>query len=68
MKDIGKTLFWVGICLITGIVLAYIIVMIVDVTCLGTWITAISVLGITIIAAALMLLGRSLEQKADDDI
>ena len=59
MKDLGKTLFWVGLCLITGIVLAYIIVMIIDVTCLGTWVTAISVLGITIIGAALMLLGRN---------
>lgn len=67
MKDLGKTLFWVGVCLIIGIVLAYIIVMIVDVACLGTWITAISVMGITLIGGALMVIGRELERRANDD-
>lgn len=68
MKDFGKTLFWVGFCLVIGIVLAYIIVMIIDVTCLGTWVTAISVLGITLIGALLMFLGRNLERRSGDDV
>ncbi|MDO4319597.1 MAG: hypothetical protein Q4C34_03380 [Bacteroidales bacterium] len=68
MKDLGKTLFWLGFSLIIGIVLAYIIVMIIDVTCLGTWVTAISVLGITLIGGLLMLFGRDLERKAGDDV
>lgn len=67
MKDLGKTLFWLGFCLIIGIVLAYIIVMIVDITCLGTWVTALSVVGITLIGAVLMLVGRAMELRASPD-
>lgn len=64
MNDTGKTLFVIGAILVGGVVLAYLIVMLCSVTALGTWVTAISVLGITLIGFILMLIGRNLERKA----
>lgn len=66
MNNVGRGLFWIGFIIIIGIVLAYIIVMIIDVTALGTWVTALSVCGITLIGGCLMLWGRGIERRHED--
>lgn len=68
MKSTGKTLFWVGFLITIGIIIAYIILMIIDVTAFTTWVTSLSLCGIVLIGAILMLMGRSMERRAGDDV
>lgn len=68
MGTTGRILFWIGFSLTISIVIAYIITMIVDVTCFTSWITSLSLCGIVLLGAILMLVGRSLERKYDDEV
>ena len=64
----GKYIFWTGFILTIGIVMAYIIIMIIDVTCFTSWITSLSLCGIVLLGPILMLIGRAIERRSDDEI
>ena len=64
----GKYIFWTGFILTIGIVMAYIIIMIIDVTCFTSWITSLSLCGIVLLGSILMLIGRGIERRSDDEI
>ena len=64
----GKYIFWTGFILTIGIVMAYIIIMIIDVTCFTSWITSLSLCGIVLLGSILMLIGRAIERLSDDEI
>lgn len=64
----GKYIFWTGFILTIGIVMAYIIIMIIDVTCFTSWITSLSLCGIVLLGSILMLIGRAIERRSDDKI
>ncbi|MBJ2195925.1 MAG: hypothetical protein JFT11_09225 [Muribaculaceae bacterium] len=64
----GKYIFWTGFILTIGIVMAYIIIMIIDVTCFTSWITSLSLCGIVLLGSILMLIGRAIERRSDDEI
>lgn len=66
MNNFGKSLFLIGSFIVVGIVLAYIIVMIIGVSAFATWVTGISVLGIVIIGAILMLIGNNEHKKGQN--
>lgn len=68
MGTTGRILFWIGFSLTIGIVIAYIITMIIDVTCFTAWITSLSLCGIVLLGAILMLAGRSIERKYGDEL
>lgn len=63
---LGKILFWVGFAITISIVIAYIILMIIDVTSFTTWFISLLLCGVVLVGAILMLIGRTLEQKSDD--
>lgn len=62
----GKALFWTGFIVTIVIIVAYLILLIVDVTLFVTWITSLSVCCLVIAGAVLMLIGRAIERKSDD--
>ena len=64
----GKYIFWTGFILTIGIVMAYIIIMIIDVTCFTSWIPSLSLCGIVLLGSILMLIGRAIERRSDDEI
>ena len=64
----GKYIFWTGFILTIGIVMAYIIIMIIDVTCFTSWITSLSLCGIVLLGSILMLIGRAIERRSDAEI
>lgn len=64
----GKYIFWTGFILTIGIVMAYIIIMIIGVTCFTSWITSLSLCGIVLLGSILMLIGRAIERRSDDEI
>lgn len=64
----GKTIFWIGFIITIGIILVYIILMLIDVTCFTTWITSLSLCGLVLLGAVLMLIGRGIERKSTNDI
>lgn len=64
----GKYIFWTGFILTIGIVMSYIIIMIIDVTCFTSWITSLSLCGIVLLGSILMLIGRAIERRSDDEI
>ena len=64
----GKYIFWTGFILTIGIVMAYIIIMIIDVTCFTSWITSLSLCGIVLLGSILMLIGGAIERRSDDEI
>lgn len=68
MGTTGRILFWIGFILTIGIVIAYIITMIVDVTCFTSWITSLTLCGIVLLGAILMLAGRSIERRYGNEI
>lgn len=63
-------MFWIGFIMIITIVVTYIIMMIVPGTdpIFGTWVSALTLCGIVLIGAILMLAGRWLERKSGDDV
>lgn len=63
---LGKILFWVGFAMTISIVIAYIILIIIDVTSFTTWFISLLLCGVVLVGAILMLIGRTLEQKSDD--
>lgn len=65
MENAGKTIFWAGFVITLGIVIAYVIISIISIASLATWVTSISLCGIVLIGAILMLWGRSLERRAE---
>ena len=61
----GALLFWIGFILNIGIIIAYIILAIIDVTCFTTWITSFSLCGFVLVGAILMLIGRTIERNGE---
>lgn len=61
----GALLFWIGFILNIGIIIAYIILAIIDVTCFTTWITSLTLCGIVLVGAILMLIGRTIERNGE---
>lgn len=64
----GKSIFWAGFILTITIVIAYIIVLIIDVTCFTTWVASLTFCGTVLTGALLMLLGRAIEQRSGYEI
>ena len=64
----GKILFWIGFIITISIILAYIVLMVIDVTCFTTWLISLSVCGTVLVGAAMMLMGRSMERHAEEYI
>lgn len=64
----GKTLFWTGFIITVVIIVAYLILLIIDVTLFVTWITSLSMCCLVLMGAVLMLIGRAIERKSGDDI
>lgn len=64
----GSSLFWIGFLITIGIIITYIVMLIVDVTCFTTWIISLSLCGIVLVGSVMMLVGRSLERKSGYDI
>jgi len=64
----GAAIFWIGFTLTICIVIIYIIMMIVDVTCFTSWITSLCLCGTVLVGSVMMLIGRALERKAGDYI
>ncbi len=61
----GALLFWIGFILNIGIIIAYIILAIIDVTCFITWITSLTLCGFVLVGAILMLIGRTIERNGE---
>lgn len=61
----GALLFWIGFILNIGIIIAYIILAIIDVTCFTTWITSLALCGFVLVGAILMLIGRTIERNGE---
>lgn len=61
----GALLFWIGFILNIGIIISYIILAIIDVTCFTTWITSLTLCGFVLVGAILMLIGRTIERNGE---
>lgn len=61
----GALLFWIGFILNIGIIIAYIILAIIDVTCFTTWITSLTLCSFVLVGAILMLIGRTIERNGE---
>lgn len=61
----GALLFWIGFILNIGIIIAYIILAIIDVTSFTTWITSLTLCGFVLVGAILMLIGRTIERNGE---
>lgn len=46
--------------------MAYIIMLAIDMTCFTTWVTSLTLCGVVLVGAILMLIGRKLERNAED--
>lgn len=69
MKSNGKTIFWLGFLITLGTFIAYIIVIgFCNDEAMNTWVTSLSMCGIELLGAILMLVGRSIERKAGDNV
>lgn len=51
-------MFWLGFSLVFAVVIAYIVLMILDVKCFTTWVTSVAVIGIALVGTILMVAGR----------
>ena len=60
----GKTIFWIGFILTIGIILFYLVMMYVDVTCFTTWIYSLLLCGVVLVGSIMMLIGRALERRS----
>lgn len=67
MSKTGKILFWVGFALIMCIVSAYLIMTYIGTTWFTTWITSLTVCGIVIVGAMMMVIGRALERRGGNE-
>lgn len=68
MGKSGTSIFWTGFVLTIVVVVAYIIIMIIDVTCFTSWVASMTLCGVVLIGAILMLIGRAIERRSSDDI
>lgn len=64
----GKSIFWTGFILTIAIVITYIIILIIDVTCFTTWVTSLTLCGVVLLGSILMLIGRAIERRTGDEI
>ncbi|MDE6528069.1 MAG: hypothetical protein K2L78_03370 [Muribaculaceae bacterium] len=64
----GKSIFWTGFILTITIVIAYIIILIIDVTCFTTWIASLTFCGAVLTGSILMLIGRAIERRSGYEI
>lgn len=62
----GKIIFYTGFVITIAIIVVYIVMMLIDVTCFTTWITSLTVCGLVLLGAIMMLIGRALERKSGD--
>lgn len=62
----GKIIFYTGFTITIAIIVTYIIMMLIDVTCFTTWVTSLSLCGLVLLGAIMMLTGRAIERKAGD--
>lgn len=68
MKKIGACLFWTGFVLTMATIVSYIIAMLINVTVYASWIVSLSVCGVVMLGAILMLIGRAVERKSGYDM
>ena len=67
MRKTGTFLFWLGFALIMGIVGAYLIMTYVGTAWFTAWVTSLTVCGIVIVGAVMMVIGRALERKSGSE-
>lgn len=68
MRRSGTTLFWIGFIITIGIVTAYIVTLVIDVTCFTSWITSLTLCGGVLVGSIMMLIGRAIERHYGDEI
>lgn len=68
MRKTGKSIFWTGFILTITIVIAYITILIIDVTCFTSWVATLTMCGLVLLGSILMLMGRAMERRAGDEI
>ena len=61
MKTLGKAIFWIGFVALIGVVIAYLIIIISGAIAFATTATSLSICGIILLGALLMLLGHHYE-------
>lgn len=59
----GKTLFWIGFVITLGVIIAYLVMMIIEVNPFTGWIASLSMCGMVLLGSVMMLMGRSLEKR-----
>lgn len=64
----GKTLFWIGFVITLGVIIAYLIMMIVEVPAFTGWIASLSLCGMVLVGSVMMLMGRSIEKHDGADV
>ncbi len=60
----GKIIFWTGFIITVGMILFYLILISIDVTCFTNWIGSLSLCGTVLVGSVLMLIGRALERRS----
>ena len=55
----GKTIFWTGFIITIGIIIAYLLTMIIGVAAFAGWIVSLSLCGIVMVGAILMIIGHN---------
>lgn len=63
----GKTIFWTGFIITIGIIIAYLLTMIIGVAAFAGWIVSLSLCGIVMVGAVLMIIGRAIEKRSGGD-
>lgn len=63
----GKTIFWTGFIIAIGIIIAYLLTMIIGVAAFAGWIVSLSLCGIVMVGAVLMIIGRAIEKRSGGD-
>lgn len=65
--NIGKTIFWAGFVITLGIIIAYLLTMIIGVEAFAGWIVSLSLCGVVMVGAVLMIIGRAIEKRSGGD-
>ena len=62
----GKTIFWPGFMITLGIIIAYLLTMIIGVAASAGWIVSMSLCGVVMVGALLMIIGRVIDKRSGD--
>lgn len=62
----GKTIFWIGFIITLGIIIAYLLTMIIGVAASAGWIVSMSLCGVVMVGALLMIIGRVIDKRSGD--